>query len=179
MTEVALNELRAAGIIITRGATRATFRYVDERVRLALQQPRAQRRANPAWRELRARCGGLELQLARAQRRADEATNRLREATTAPPSITTAPGVEAWVRLEALHALACTDGPEFCERCSQLKATLRARRSGDEAADAAALALEEAADVMSAARAVVEAMRGGERTRASDALRDLERMVRP
>lgn len=182
-TTTALGELQAAGLVHVRGQTRLVYRYVDARVRRALQQSPGKRTTDAGWRELRARLGGYERALRESQRREADArrlaatvTERREEGTAA--TVAGDAAIDAHLRAESLHALACLDGPEHCDRCATFAAVLD-EDTRDEAAAAARLRLDEAEDVLKAARAVVAAFRGGDHASRGRALAELERLVEP
>jgi hypothetical protein len=181
-TEKGLAELRTTGLIHVRGQTRLTYRYVDARVRKALQLGVGKRTADAGWRELRARLGGFERALRESQRREAEAKRLV--ATLAardahgPTAIAGGAAIDAHLRAEARHALACLDGPDHCDRCAGFRAVLD-EGTREEASAAAQLRLEEAADVAEAARAVVAAFRAGDHATRARALGALERLVQP
>jgi hypothetical protein len=182
-TERGLFELRDAGLVHVRGQTRLTYRYVDTRVRKALQLGVGKRTADAGWRELRARMGGIERALRESQRREGEArrlatavTERREEGTASVVAGDAA--IDAHLRSEAGHALDCIDGPEHCARCASFRAVLD-EGTRDEAAAAARLRIDEAEDVLKAARAVVAAFRAGDHASRGRALAELERLVEP
>lgn len=176
----AMAELVAAGLVHSRGRTRAQFRYVDEKVRRALQMSAGRRSMDTGRRELRSRCGGFERAMRAAQRREQAAVARADALAerVAPPA--TPAEVHAHLRAETLHALACIDGPEGCDRCAQLEALLTEGEAG-EAEEVARDRLEDADEVKAAAVAVVDAFAAGgvgARAQQMAALQTLERLVR-
>jgi hypothetical protein len=178
-TERAMAELVAAGLVHVHGKTRGIFRYVDEKVRKALQMSAGRRTGDAGWRELRARCGGFERAMQAAQRR-ERAAVALAASLSREQVPTDDATVFAHLRAEALHALACIDGPEGCDRCAQLEALLTDGEAG-EAAEAARDRLEDADEVKAAAVAVVDAFAAGgvgARAQQMQALQTLERLVR-
>lgn len=178
-TERAMAELVAVGLVHVHGRTRGIFRYVDEKVRKALQMSAGRRTGDAGWRELRARCGGFERAMQAAQRR-ERAALALATSLTRAPVVADVASAAAHVRSEALHALACVDGPEGCDRCAQLAALLTDGEV-DEADEAARDRLEDADEMKAAATAVVEAFTAGgvgARAAQAQALQTLERLVR-
>lgn len=181
-TKRALSELRAAGLIHVHGQTRLVYRYVDPRVRKALQQPAGKRTDAAGWRELRARVGGLERALRDSLRKERAARTWAEELQARPADASRIAGddaaIDAHLRAESLHALACLDGPDHCDRCATFKAVLD-EDTRDEAAAAARLRLDEADDITKAARAVIGAFRAGDAAARARALGELERLVEP
>lgn len=174
----ALDQLAAAGLVHRSGRSRGRYRYVDAQVLEALRVPTGRRTDHIGWRQLRARCGGFERAYLAARRRAEAAERRLIERPSAP--VDASVDVDAWLRAEALHAIACLDGAEGCDRCCQLRATLLEGDSAEvvlAAADRAA----EADELKAAAARLVSLLRSSTvgavdaRARAVD---ELERLVR-
>lgn len=180
--ERGLAELVTAGLVHARGHTRACYRYVDARVRKALQMPAGRRTQDTGWRELRARCGGFERALRASMRREKEArayAAALAARREEGPSLSALAGharIDAHLRAEGLHALGCIDGPDHCDRCAQFRALLE-DGTREEAAEAAQLHLEEAADIAKAAAAVVATFRAPDHGARAQALLELERLV--
>jgi hypothetical protein len=177
-TAKAMAELVAGGLVHRSGKTRGIFRYVDPKLLKTLRLPASRRTHDDGWRELRARCGGLERALRAAQRRV-ESTQQQIEHTQARlaqmPAV--ADGVDvAWLFRELRHSSDCTD-PD-CERCLEASRVLE-----DDDIDVKAEVLEqldEAAALKTASRAVVEAARAqgvGAMARRAEALAERERMV--
>lgn len=176
-THRSMATLVGAGLVHTSGKTRRLFRYVDAKLLKALQVPVTRRTHDDGWREMRARCGGLERALRAAQVRAANANRQAEQHAAARQAHPEVDGVDAaWLRRELQHSSDCLD-PD-CDRCLEVSRFLE-----DDDADIKAEILEqldEAATLKLAARLVVEASRDrgvGSRSQCAHALAELERLV--
>lgn len=162
--------LEQHGLIHTRGQTRSTYRYVDERILRALQVPIARRTHDRGWRELRARCGGFERALRAATAQRDAAREQVAVLSAAAASPDRYGRGVAWLAAELRHASNCA-APE-CARC--LSAARALEDDDSEAVRAAARRVEQ---LEAAARALTEAVRARSREGVAAAAAEIEKVV--
>lgn len=180
----AMRELTDAGLVHTSGSTTAAYRYLDDRVRKALQRPVSRRTAEAGWRQVRARLGGYQRAMHAAQRRAGTAEAALAvlqsevQALRAGGSTPSSGRSLAWLRVEATHAVRCFDAE--CVRCLELDRVLDDDADPEDLDDAARDALAMSSRVRGAALELCEAWRDrgvGRATRVADAVGKLERVL--
>lgn len=180
----AMRELTDAGLVHTSGSTTAAYRYLDDRVRKALQRPVSRRTAEAGWRQVRARLGGYQRAMHAAQRRAGTAEAALAvlqsevQALRAGGSTPSSGRSLAWLRVEATHAVRCFDAE--CVRCLELDRVLDDDADPEDLDDAARDALAMSSRVRGAALELCEAWRDrgvGRATRVADAMAKLERVL--
>lgn len=180
----AIRELTDAGLVHTSGATAGTYRYLDERVRKALQKPVARRTTDAGWRQVRAQSGGYQRAMHAAQRRAGAAESALAvlqsevQVLRAGGSTPSSGRSLAWLRVEATHAVRCFDAE--CTRCLELDRVLDDDADPEDLDDAARDALAMSSRVRGAALELCEAWRDrgvGRATRVADAMAKLERVL--
>jgi hypothetical protein len=180
----AMRELTDAGLVHTSGATAGTYRYLDDRVRKALQQPVARRTTDAGWRQVRAQSGGYQRAMHAAQRRSAAAEAALAvlqsevQALRAGGSTPSSGRSLAWLRLEATHAVRCFDAE--CARCLELDRVLDDDADAEDVDDAARDALSSSSRLRVAAVELCEAWRDrgvGRATRVADAMAKVERSL--